>query len=141
MFSVTQKSFFNTGFGVLTNDGRVIFDPNSQRFIISTTDLATSTIYLAVSTTSDPTQNWFKTSFLANTGTDAGRGDDYPTLGVDARGVYIAALMYPSAGPSGGEFTMTLFAIDKAPLVATPQSIGAVTAFRHLPYEGAIRLA
>ncbi|MEW6249434.1 MAG: hypothetical protein AB1716_02225, partial [Planctomycetota bacterium] len=107
-------------------DPRVLFDQYSARWFVIVTDFsATKRIFLAVSRTDDPTGSWFKTSFYTNQGADAGRWPDYPTLGVDANGVYTAAYMV-----GGVSATMTIFAIDKAPLVAVPPSLGTITAFR-----------
>jgi len=116
-------------------DPRVLYDHHSNRWIVHVTDFsATATIFLAVSLTDDPMGDWFKTSFLTAQGPDAGRWPDYPTLGVDHRGVYIAAYMV------GGN-SMTIFALDKEPLIAANPSLGTITAFRNLPWEGAIQPA
>ncbi len=115
-------------------DPRVLFDHHSQRWIVLVTDFsATATDFLAVSLTDDPTGGWFKTSFVTAQGSDVGNWPDYPTLGVDANGIYTASYMV-----GGG---MTIFAIDKAPLVAASPSLGTITAFRGLPWEGAIQPA
>lgn len=127
--NVGQPSFW--GIGGSLGDGRAVFDPHSQRFILLTEDFS-SRVYIAVSTTSDPMGTWFKTSFVVSAGTDAGHWPDYPTLGVDANGIYTAAYMV------GGPNTMSIFAIDKAPLIAGSPSLGTVTAFRGRPWEGAI---
>ncbi len=117
-------------------DPRVLFDQHSGRWIVLVTDFnATATIFLAVSLTDDATGAWFKTSFSTAQGADAGKWPDYPTLGVDANGIYTTAYMV------GGANGMTIFAIDKAPLVAPTPSLGAITAFRSLPWEGAIQPA
>lgn len=129
VMNVGQGAFWATG---SLGDGRVAFDPHSQRFILLSEDF-TSRIYIAVSTTSNPTGAWFKTSFLTTGGTDGAAWPDYPTLGVDANGIYTS--MYQVGSPGD---TMTLFALNKAPLVAAVQSLGTVTAFRGLPWEGAI---
>lgn len=121
-------SFFNTGSSA--GDPRCVFDPASQRFFIIAADFSTR-VWFAVSVTSDPTGAWFKTYINVSQGADAGRWPDYPTLGVDANGVYTAAYMV-----GGG---MSLFAVDKAPLVGGTPSMGTVTAFRNLPWEGAIQ--
>jgi hypothetical protein len=111
-----------------------VYDSHSGRFILTSDDF-NSRIYLAVSMTSDPTGAWFKTSFQTNTaGVDLGSWPDYPTLGVDANGVYMACYAVNSTGNG-----MTLFALDKAPLVAASPSLGTVTAFRNLFWEGAIQ--
>ena len=109
----------------------VLFDQHSGRWIITVDDFNTR-CYLAVSTTSSATGSWFKTNFVMSQGDDAGRWPDYPTLGVDANGIYVSAYMV------GGFGQMSIFAVNKAPLVATPPSLGTVTAFRNLPWEAAI---
>ncbi len=113
-------------------DPRVEFDQHSGRWIVLVTDFS-SRFYLAVSITDDPLGSWFKTDFLVSEGDDANSWPDYPTLGVDANGIYSGAYMV------GGGQRMTIFAIDKAPLVAPTPSLGTVTAFRLLPWEGAIQ--
>jgi hypothetical protein len=116
-------------------DPRVLFDQHSQRWIVIATDFnETARIFLAVSTTSDPLYSWFKTSWVTSQGSDAGNWPDYPTLGVDVNGIYTAASMI-----GGGE--MTLFVLDKAPLIAPEPELGTITAFRQLPWEGAIQPA
>ncbi|MBN2445754.1 MAG: hypothetical protein JXO22_03460, partial [Phycisphaerae bacterium] len=115
-------------------DPRVLYDQHSGRWIVLVTDFSsTATMFLAVSQTSDPTGSWFKTSFPADQGEDAGRWPDYPTLGVDANGIYIAAYMVSSG--------MTIWAIDKAPLVAPSPSLGTITAWRGFQFEGAVQPA
>ena len=121
---VNLSSFLPGGSG----DPRVLFDQHSGRWIVIDSDFS-SRIYLAVSKTNNPTGAWFKNSFPA----ESGEWADYPTLGVDEHGVYITAYMV------GGGFGMTIFALDKAPLVAPVQSLGTITAFPNLPWEGAIQ--
>ncbi|UCE61710.1 MAG: hypothetical protein JSU63_08170, partial [Phycisphaerales bacterium] len=112
-------------------DPRVVFDHHSGRWIVISTDfMATSTIFLAVSLTDDPTEDWFKTRFCVEE-FPVSCWPDYPTLGVDANGIYISARMCDT----------TIFAIDKAPLVAPLPSRGTITAFRELPWEGAVQPA
>ncbi|MBN2562950.1 MAG: hypothetical protein JXQ75_18660, partial [Phycisphaerae bacterium] len=115
-----------------SGDSRVLYDQHSGRWIVTVPDFNTR-LYLAVSYTSDPTGSWFKTNFIMPQGSDAGTWSDYPTLGVDAYGIYVAAYMV------GGNNRMTIFAIDKAPLIAASPSLGTVTAFRQLSWEGAIQ--
>ena len=116
-------------------DPRVLFDHHSGRWIVLVTDFsATQSIFLAVSRTDDPTGAWFKTSFFTAAGSDSGTWPDYPTLGVDASGIYTATYMV-----GGG--SMTIFAINKAALIAPTPSLGTVTAFRGLNWEGALQPA
>jgi hypothetical protein len=132
LLNVTLGSFLPGSNG----DPRVLFDQHSQRWIVLVTDFsAGARIYLAVSTTRDAMGDWFKTNFVTAQGADAGKWPDYPTLGVDAHGIYTAAYMV------GGSYGMTLFAIDKAPLIAPEPYLGTITAFRELPWEGAIQPA
>lgn len=109
---------------------RVVWDEHHDRWVAISTDFDTR-IHLAYSASSNPLGAWFQTSFVASAGTDAGRSPDYPTLGVDQAGVYVGASML---GPTSGA---TLWAIDKGPLLGG--ALGAITAFRDLPLEGAIQ--
>ena len=115
-------------------DPRVLFDQYSGRWIVLVTDFNDgANIYLAVSLTSDPTGSWVKTSFKTAQGSDAGCWPDYPTLGVDADGIYTTAYMVGCG--------MTVFAIEKAPLLTTTPHLGHITAFRGFSFEGAIQPA
>ena len=120
----------------IAGDPRAVFDDDSQRFIIIATNFA-DRCYIAVSSTSDPTGAWFRTSFIVTSGLDAPAFPDYPTLGVDQNGIYTCFGMF---GSTNGD-RMTIFALDKAPLIAASQSLGTITAFRDLPFEGAIQPA
>ncbi len=113
-----------------SGDPRVLWDQYSGRWVVIVSDFNT-TLYLAVSRTADATGDWFRTSFVASAGSDTGAFPDYPTLGVDENGIYVGAFMAP--------FGMTIFAIDKAPLIAATPTLGAVTAFRGFPFEGALQ--
>ena len=112
-------------------DPRVLYDQHSSRWIVIVTDFDTR-IFLAVSTTANPTGSWFKTSFVISQGSDSGSWPDYPTLGVDQNGIYTAAYMVGSGG-------MSIFAVDKAPVISAMPYLGTVTAFRGLTWEGAIQ--
>ena len=107
-------------------DPRVAYDEHSGRFFVMITDFDNQ-IFLAVSTSSDATGSWFKTNWSFS-----GCWPDYPTLGVDADGVYVGAYMV-------GCGSMTLWAVDKAPLVAPSPSLGTVTTFSNLSYEKALQ--
>jgi hypothetical protein len=111
-------------------DPRVLYDQYADRWVVHIDDFST-TIYLAVSMTDDPTGAWFKTSINLAQGSDAGCFPDYPTLGVDADGYYVTAYMVGCG--------MSVFAIEKAPLIAPVPSLGTVTAWRAFPFEGAIQ--
>ena len=131
--NVALTAFFALPTGVGIGDVRAVFDPHSQRFVVSAMTGTYGWIYLGVSQSSDPTGTWFKTSFLAASGSDAGKWPDFPTLGVDANGIYLAALMV------GGNYPMTIWALDKAPLLQGNPSLGTIVAWRNLVWEGAIQ--
>lgn len=125
------RNFFNTN-DTSAGDPRAVFDPHSNRFFVIAADFETK-LWFGMSLSEDPTGPWFKTSINLSQGTDAGRWPDYPTLGVDANGIYSASYMV------GGSNRMSIFAIEKAPLLNVLPTLGAVTAFRELPWEGAIQ--
>ena len=128
-YSVALDSFLPAAYG----DPRVLFDQHSGRWIVLATDFSvSSSISLAVSLTDDPTGSWFKTSWVTASGVDAGAWPDFPTLGVDQNGIYTAVYMVGGAG-------MTLFAIDKTPILQATPTMGTITAWRGLSYEAAIQ--
>ncbi|HLU38159.1 MAG TPA: hypothetical protein VK081_02165 [Planctomycetota bacterium] len=130
----TSLTAFFPGSSGTVGDPRIVFDPHSRRYVALATNFSGGgMIFVAVSQTSDPAGAWYKFSFATAQGSDAGRWPDYPTLGVDARGIYTSAYMV------GGSARMTIWAIDKAPLVANPPSLGTITAFRGLTFEGAMQ--
>ena len=112
-------------------DPRVLFDHHSGRWIVLNTDFSTD-LYVAVSMTSDPLGSWFMGQFTASADEDAGCLPDYPTLGVDADGIYTSAFMASGCG-------MAIYAIEKAPLLTLTPAFGAITAFRGMGFEGAIQ--
>lgn len=129
VMNVSLSSFWGVG-GL--GDPRVAYDSQHGRWVAIASNF-NNRVYLAYSLTSDPTGTWFKTNVLVAQGTDAGKWPDYPTLGVDASGVYFAAYMV------GGANQMSIFAVDKAPLLSGTPTLGTVTAWRLLPWEGAIQ--
>ncbi len=93
-------------------DPRVVFDHHSGRWVVMAVDCrcGPNTIVFAVSLTDDPTGSWFLVGFPAS------GFADYPTLGVDADGIYIAA-----------NIAEKVWAIEKAPLLEDPPSVGTIT--------------
>ena len=128
--SVSLQSFFNTSGSA--GDPRVAFDHHHNRWIVLVTDFS-SRLRFAYSLTEDATGAWYKTNITVSTGQNAGNWPDYQTLGVDANGIYTAAYMVGSVGG------MSIFAIDKAPLLTATPAVGTVSAWRQLPWEGAIQ--
>lgn len=120
--------------GQTVGDPRAHWDSTAQRYVILATDFTRSrSIWVAVSDTADPTGAWLKFSFQTDLGADAGRWPDYPTLGFDQNGYYTAAYMVGSGA------RMTIWAIDKAWLQSPTPGTPSITAFRTLPWEGAIQ--
>ncbi len=113
-------------------DPRINYDQHSGRWIIIVSDFS-SRIYLAVSLSDDPMGLWYKTSILVSADSDSACWPDYPTLGVDDAGIYIASLMVGCG--------YSIFAVEKSPLLSVTPSLGAVTAFRGLSGGGAIQPA
>ena len=135
--NTSLESFFNVS--GLIGDPRVVWDQHSDRWIIIATTFDNSTararVYFAVSRTANPLfGGWYKNYIQTDQGSDAGRWPDFPTLGYDARGIYFACFMV------GNPASMTIWALDKAPLVANPPSLGTVTVWRGKPWEWAIQL-
>ncbi len=115
------------------SDPRIIYDPASQRWFASQVDfdyqvdfdtltitLGTNDFLLAVSVTADPNGEWIGTSFPSDP--DGLYFADFPTLGVDSQGVYLAGDMFDS---NGDPFTATdlgcaLVSFPKADLLASP---------------------
>lgn len=114
--------------GPFGTDMRVFYDQTLARWFIlqravdNTTSgalLASSTIYIAVSQTSDPTQTY--TIYKINSTDPSTLGcpciADYPQIGSDQYGFYIAANEYDA--PNGFGFKgATIYAISKASLAA-----------------------
>jgi hypothetical protein len=113
------------------SDPRVIYDPASQRWFASQVDVDGLTqiidgmmglnhFLLAVSQTSDPTGPWRGQSFDSDP--DGINFADFPTLGVDTQGVYLAADMFDSGGDptTATDVGCGLVSIPKADLLASP---------------------
>jgi len=141
------KFWSNAGVVLATSDGitdpRVIYDPISQRWFASMVDfdanaaggggdptLESNDFLLAVSLTSDPTGAW--KGFLLQADPDNGYFADFPTLGVDAKGVYLSGDFYQGeSNPLGAG----LFSFPKADLVAANPVITNATWFGVMNYD------
>jgi hypothetical protein len=136
------KFWANAGLILATSDAitdpRVIYDPVSQRWFASMVDfdanatdptLESNDFLLAVSLTSDPTGAW--KGFLFQADRDTGHFADFPTLGVDATGVYLSGDFYSGQNnPLGAG----LFSFPKADLVAANPVITNATWFGVMNY-------
>ncbi|MDH4147345.1 MAG: hypothetical protein OEY23_19485, partial [Acidimicrobiia bacterium] len=130
VLNVSTNSFW--GGGGTKGDPRVAYDPHHDRWAVLASNFSNG-IWFAYSLTGDPTGTWLKVFINTAQGTDAGKWPDYPTLGLDANGVYFAAFQV------GGSNQMTIWSIDKAPMLSGSPTLGTVTAWRNLPWEGAIQ--
>jgi hypothetical protein len=112
--------------GTQVSDPRIVYDPLAQRWFASAIDIAGVSVprnnrfLLAVSAGPDPTGLWQAVAFTA----DPAQGNfaDFPTLGMDASGVYLTGYMFSDGSSSGTELgANTLVSIPKADLLlATP---------------------
>ena len=120
---------------LFTSDPRMIFDPASQHWFASQIDIDSSTqasnrFLLAVSTNADPTGSWAGFGIPADP--VDGNFADFPTLGIDADGVYLSGDLFDASGNSLGP---TLLAIPKRDLLASPPSVAGLKSFGLLSYD------
>ncbi len=132
---VSDTTFWlNAGISAtITNQGlsdtRIVFDPASQRWFASEINLSNTgnRVLIARSNTADPTQGFKATSYVANSGFA-----DYPTLGVNADGVFVGTNNFSS----GGSNTLTgvsITSIPKADLLAATPSVANRTTQQGTP--------
>jgi hypothetical protein len=100
--------------GSFAFDPRVTYDSASQRWFAASVDNggAPNNFLVAVSNSSDPTQGW--KGFAIPTDSARSRWADFPTLGVNRDGVYLAANMFPITA----SFTTSVLVLSKADLIA-----------------------
>ena len=120
---------------VQVTDPRIIFDLDSQRWFASQIDFnpnnqANNRFLLAVSVSADPTGTWHAFAFTADP--VHGYFADFPTLGIDTNGVYLAGDMFDRAGNSVGP---TLVSLPKSALLADNPSVTGRTSFGVLSYS------
>jgi hypothetical protein len=148
----TDADFWaKAGLGVIVSDlggvtdPRIIFDPVSQRWFASEIDfnfqiddnfdisIGTNNFLLAVSRTADPNGQWKGVSFP--TDPNLQYFGDFPTLGVDTQGVYMAADMYDSNDPpdTGSDVGCTLVCFAKSNLLVWPPVFTNRTLFENMP--------
>ena len=119
------------------SDPRLIYDPASRRWFASQIDVdpnvqLTNRFLLAVSTTADPTLSWNGFAFRAD---PQGRTfADFPTLGLDANGVYLCGELFDDLGNDIGP---TLVMIPKSDLLAATPTVAGRTYVGALP-NGAV---
>lgn len=114
--------------GSFTFDPRVVYDPFSDRYLASSADNPgqPNNLLLAISKTSDPTLGW--NGFTIPSDPTKQRWADFPTLGFNREGVYLAANMLSLPGTMGTQGT-TIVAVPKADLMAPIPTVSNATLF------------
>ena len=103
-------------------DGRVLFDHFSNRWISIGFGASVSDLQIAVSDTANALGTWKSTKFTGFAGGTA----DYPTLGMDQKGVYIGTNNFTAAGAFVGT---SLFVIPKTDLFGGAPTTANMTSF------------
>jgi hypothetical protein len=109
------------------SDPRLVFDAGSGRWFavmidVDTVSMGANRFLLAVSATDDPTGIWRGIAFAADpVGSSFA---DFPTLGVDAFGIYLSGDLFDSAGNETGAITVS---IPKPSLLANPPTTAGLT--------------
>lgn len=126
---ISNNAFWTTKVGLTTGsatytDPRIYYDPLSRRWFaveITADPITNNRILIGRSDTADPTGTWRGITINS----ESGRFADYPTLGVDANGVYIGTNNFDSAGNFTG---VSLLSVPKAQFTsaATQTQLNAV---------------
>ncbi len=102
---VSDTAFWaKAGMAGANGDSRVLFDAQSQRWLVESFAANLDTIQIAVSDTSDAMGGWKSTSFAGFAGGIA----DYPTLAIDSKAVYIGTNDFNAAGTAFFGTTMSV---------------------------------
>jgi T5SS/PEP-CTERM-associated repeat protein len=105
------------------SDPRILYDPSSQRWFASmiTTDQATNNrVLIARSNSPDPTQGFKAVSFS----TISNRFADFPTLGLDANGVYLTTNNFNTSDTFR---SVSVYSLPKSDLVAATPSLARLS--------------
>src|SRR5205823_1036320 len=106
------------------SDPRILYDPASQRWfaVMITIDQSTNNkLLFARSNTSDPTQGFKAVSYTTTNNKFA----DFPTLGIDANGVYVGTNNFNARGNMLR--SLGLYSVPKADLLAASPSLTRLT--------------
>ncbi|MHC4957653.1 MAG: PEP-CTERM sorting domain-containing protein [Planctomycetota bacterium] len=135
--SVLQESTLNdfwTSSGVSWNsktfDPRVLYDAASDRWYAASVDGSrqANSILFAISDSGDPTAGWTGYSFDSDS-TDE-RWADFPTMGLNADGIFISATMFPTTTSAETDALKFVLTIPKADLIGG--SVANVTTFENI---------
>ena len=114
-------------------DPRLVYDPVSQRWFAVQIDFDTlgminsNHFLLAISSTADPAGTWTGMAITADP--TLSTTADFPTLGVDSNGVYLAGSMFDTGG---NLVSSALISIPKTNLLAANPSVAGMTRFANL---------
>jgi hypothetical protein len=117
-----ENFWANAGQVGAQGDQRILFDHHTDRWITLGFGAKQSDIQIAVSDTSNAMGTWKSTKFTAFAGATA----DFPTLGMDAKGVYIGTNNFLSNNDFSGT---SLFAIPKTDLFGGALTTANKTSF------------
>jgi hypothetical protein len=129
---ISDQKFWQTKAGFTTapaqlSDTRILYDPLSQRWFASEItvpgSLVNNTILLARSDTSDPTGTWSHVTLASA----SNRLVDFPTLGLNASGVYLTTDDFTSGGNTLAG--MSIYSIPKVDLLAATPSVANASIF------------
>ena len=112
-------------------DPRVVYDHASARWFATAVDDfkgSNSSILLGVSDSSDPTAGWV--GFRLDADSANTRWADFPTLGVDADGVYVSANMFDRPGSPFLNTDASVFSFPKADLLLSVPTVANRTEFQ-----------
>lgn len=126
---ITFDQFWaNAGQTGANGDQRILFDHHTDRWITLGFGASVSDVQIGVSDTADAMGTWKSTKFTGFAGGTA----DYPTLGMDAKGVYIGTNNF-----SGGFQGTSLFVIPKSDLFGGAPTTANMTTFVN-PYPAVL---
>lgn len=122
LYSQSFTAFFgnNANLSGLIFDPKIVYDDELDRFFLVClvgNTAATSTVIVAASTTSDPSQggwNYFYVKY--NTIDNTGSWFDYPTIGINSTKLFVSGNSYLDNGNNSGN---VMLAYNKADLVGT----------------------
>jgi hypothetical protein len=135
IFASTLNAFWSSAGAAHTGnfafDPRVVYDPYSQRWFALAVDnqRANNSFMLAVSKSSDPLDGW--SGFKIDSDSANLRWADFPTLGYNADGVFVAANMFAQTGQTVGQQT-TLVAVPKSDLLLPAPTVASRRVFENV---------
>jgi autotransporter-associated beta strand protein len=112
-------------------DPRIIYDHASQRWFASSADNPDlpNDFLLAVSSSSDATAPWH--GFAIDSDSADTRWADFPTLGLDADGVYLSANMFDAPGGADEASDITILSVPKKDLLLAAPTVANRTMFEN----------